>query len=152
MAQESLLKEIMDSLENMYEVQLFATANGLVGDVEVENRLRELQQDKQLQWENHIDSQMLGIGKNIQSIFNEQVVFKPYHTWKHGDIDRKEDIRRMVKTLQPLHYFSQEEGRAFKGFESFTPINGVRFPKKNQRTLHATFEKRASLLELNEDL
>ena len=80
MAQESLLKEIMDSLENLYEVQLFATANGLVGDVEVENRLRELQQEKQLQWENHIDSQILGIGKNIQSIFNEQVVFKPYHT------------------------------------------------------------------------
>ena len=97
-------------------------------------------------------SQMLGIGKkNIQSIFNEQVFFKPYHTRKHGDIDRKEDIRRMVKNLQPLHYFSQEEGRAFKGFESFTPINGVRFPKKNQRKLHATFVKRASLLELNED-
>ena len=55
-------------------------------------------------------SQMLGIGKNIQSIFNEQVVFKPYHTRRHGNIDRKEDIRRMVKTLQSLHYFSQEEG------------------------------------------
>ena len=79
-------------------------------------------------------SQMLGIGKkNIQSIFNEQVFFKPYHTRKHGDIDRKEDIRRMVKNLQPLHYFSQEEGRAFKGFESFTPINGVRFPKKKSK-------------------
>ena len=75
-------------------------------------------------------SQMLWIGKNIQSIFNEQVVFKPYRTRKHGNIDRKEDIRRMVKTLQPLHYISQEEGRAFKGFESFTPIKGVRFPKK----------------------
>ena len=152
MSQESLLKEILDALENLDEVQLFATANGLVGDVEVENRLRKLQQEKQLQWENHIDnlrqdvlpdifetespikkircsvdgdqpstsgqsgvgkvlilrtrmknliiiereskdaggqltsntvnrySQMLGIGKNIQSIFNEQVVFKPYHT------------------------------------------------------------------------
>ena len=80
-------------------------------------------------------SQMLGIGKNIQSIFNEQVVFKPYRTRKHGNIDRKEDIRRMVKTLQPLHYISQEEGRAFKGFESFTPINGVRFPKKFKERL-----------------
>ena len=80
-------------------------------------------------------SQMLGIGKNIQSIFNEQVVFKAYHTRKHGDIDRKEDIRRMVKTLQPLHYFSQEEGRSFKGFESFTPINGIRFPKKFKRLM-----------------
>ena len=36
MAQESLLKEILDTLENLDVVQLFATANGLVGDVEVE--------------------------------------------------------------------------------------------------------------------
>ena len=56
MAQESLLKEILDILENLDEVQLFAAANGLVGDVEVENLLRKLQQEKQLQWENHIDN------------------------------------------------------------------------------------------------
>lgn len=47
MAQDSLLKEILDTLEDPYTVQLFATANGLVGDAEVENRLRELQWDKQ---------------------------------------------------------------------------------------------------------
>jgi hypothetical protein len=56
MADDSLLKEILDSLEDPNEVQFFATANGLVGNVEVENRLRELQQEKQLQWENHIDN------------------------------------------------------------------------------------------------
>ena len=45
----SLLKEILDSLEDPDIVQLFAAANGLISDAEVENRLRELQ------WENHID-------------------------------------------------------------------------------------------------
>ena len=51
----SLLKEILDSLEDQDIVQLFAAANGLIGDAEVENRLRELQWEKKLQWENHID-------------------------------------------------------------------------------------------------
>lgn len=42
----SLLKEILDSLEDHDIVQLFAAANGLIGDAEVENRLRELQWEK----------------------------------------------------------------------------------------------------------
>lgn len=49
MADGSLLKEILDSLKDPDVVQIFAAANGLVGDAEVENRLRELQ------WEKHID-------------------------------------------------------------------------------------------------
>lgn len=40
---------------------------------------------------------MIGIGKNIQDIFNEQVVSMPFHTIKHEDIDRKDDIIRMIK-------------------------------------------------------
>jgi hypothetical protein len=56
MAHCSLLKEILDSLEDPDEVQFFAAVNGLIGDVEVVNRLRELQQEKQLQWENHIEN------------------------------------------------------------------------------------------------
>lgn len=38
-------------------------------------------------------SQMIGIGKSIQDIFHEQVVFK------HGDIDRQDDILRMIKNF-----------------------------------------------------
>lgn len=49
MADGSLLKEILDSLKDPDVVQIFAAANGLVDDAEVENRLRELQ------WEKHID-------------------------------------------------------------------------------------------------
>lgn len=49
MAANSLLKDILDSLEDPDTIQLFAAANGLVGDVEVENRLQELE------WERHID-------------------------------------------------------------------------------------------------
>lgn len=44
-------------------------------------------------------SQMIGIGKSIQDIFHEQVVFKPFHTRKHGDIDRQDDILRMIKNF-----------------------------------------------------
>lgn len=50
MAQDSLLKEILDTLEDPDTVQLFAAVNGLLGDVEIENRLSELQ------WEKHIDN------------------------------------------------------------------------------------------------
>ena len=38
-----------------------------------------------------------------------------------------------------------------KGFENFTPINGVRFPKKFKERLMRHLKKRTSLLELNED-
>lgn len=49
MAEDSLLKEILDTLEDPDTVQLFAAVNGLLGCVEIENRLSELQ------WEKHID-------------------------------------------------------------------------------------------------
>ena len=48
MSDQSLLKEIVDFLADSDAVQLFATANDLVGDAEVENRLRELQQEEDL--------------------------------------------------------------------------------------------------------
>jgi hypothetical protein len=60
MADDSLLKEILDSLEDLEVVQLYDTANGLVGDVEVEKRLRELE------WEKHIDN----YGKRFCLIWN----------------------------------------------------------------------------------
>ena len=55
MSDGSLLKEILDSLTDPDTIQLFALANGLVGDAEIENRLRELQQEKELEWETHTD-------------------------------------------------------------------------------------------------
>lgn len=97
-------------------------------------------------------SQMLGIGKNIQDIFNEQVVFKPFHTRKHGDIDRQDDILRMIKTLQPMSYFKSKPGRAFKGFETFTTVNGVRFPKRFKERLLRHLKNMARVRELQEDL
>lgn len=97
-------------------------------------------------------SQMLGIGKNMQDIFNEQVVFKPFHTRKHGDIDRQDDIPRMIKTLQPLSYFKSKPGRSFKGFESFTTVNGVRFPKKFKERLLRHLKNMARVRKLQEDL
>lgn len=49
MADQSLLKEILNSLHDPETIQLFAAVNGLTGDMEIEDRLRELQ------WEKHID-------------------------------------------------------------------------------------------------
>lgn len=39
---DNLLKEILDSLTDVDSINLFAAANGLTGDTEVENRLREV--------------------------------------------------------------------------------------------------------------
>lgn len=50
MAYNSLLKEILDSLTDVNAINLFAAANGLTGDTEVENRLKELK------WNQHIDN------------------------------------------------------------------------------------------------
>lgn len=49
MADHSLLKEILNSLHDPETIQLFAAANDLTGDKEIEDRLRELQ------WGKHID-------------------------------------------------------------------------------------------------
>ena len=59
MANDSLLKEILDSLTDPESIQFFATANGLVGDEEVENRLRELQ------WERHVDDLWQEVRRDI---------------------------------------------------------------------------------------
>ncbi|KAK3105356.1 hypothetical protein FSP39_023301 [Pinctada imbricata] len=50
MASNSLLKEILDSLTDGDTINLFAAANGLTGDTEVENRIKELK------WNQHIDN------------------------------------------------------------------------------------------------
>lgn len=41
MADGSILKEILDSLHDVDSINFFAAANGLTGDDEVENRLKE---------------------------------------------------------------------------------------------------------------
>lgn len=49
MTDNSVLKEILDSLTDVDTINLFAAANGLTGDIEVENRIKELE------WNEHID-------------------------------------------------------------------------------------------------
>lgn len=49
MTDNSVLKEILDSLTDVDTINLFAAANGLTGDMEVENRIKELE------WNEHID-------------------------------------------------------------------------------------------------
>jgi hypothetical protein len=62
MENDSLLNEILDSLSDVDTVNMFAHANGLTGDLEVENRLKELD------WENYISSlweELLPVKKDL---------------------------------------------------------------------------------------
>ena len=54
-----MANEILDSLTDPESIQFFATATGLVGDVEVENRLWELQ------WERHVDDLWQEVRRDI---------------------------------------------------------------------------------------
>lgn len=47
---DNLFKEILDSLTDVDSINLFAAVNGLTGDTEVENRLREVE------WNHDIDN------------------------------------------------------------------------------------------------
>ena len=112
MADDSLLKEILNSLEDPDVIQLFAAANGLVGDNEVEDRLKELQ------WEKHIDnlwqevlSDIESPTKKVRPSFNhgdqpstsgqsggggssENPSEKPYYIWKRDTRTFKKNLAR----------------------------------------------------------
>lgn len=97
-------------------------------------------------------SQMLGIGKIIAKVFEEQVVHKVTRTRKHAADDRKADVKHMVKILQPQKLFQYEIGRVFKGFEDFKIVKGVRLPRKFKERLAKHQEKKAcekEIMELN---
>ena len=47
---DGLLKEILDSLTDVDAINFFAAANGLTGDAEIENRIKEVE------WNQHIDN------------------------------------------------------------------------------------------------
>lgn len=94
---------------------------------------------------------MLGIGKQITKIFDEQVVGKPTHTRKHGKVDRKKDIQYMVKMLLPQKLFSHTLGRTFHGFTDFKICKGVRHPGKFKLRLLKHLENMAVQRDMNMD-
>lgn len=115
MAQDSLLKEILDTLEDPDTVQLFATANGLVGDAEVENRLRELQWDKHIDnlWQEVLSdiesppkkkchslndgnqpSTSRQVGGGGESSDSKNTLTKPYYIWKRDTRTFKKNLAR----------------------------------------------------------
>lgn len=109
MAANSLLKDILDSLEDPDTIQLFAAANDLVGDVEVENRLQELE------WERHINDLWQEVVQELdapakrprltldaddqpstsgQSGGGDEPVQKPYFIWKKDTKPYKKNLAR----------------------------------------------------------
>lgn len=92
MENDSLLKEILDSLSNVDTVNMFAHASGLTGDLEVENRLKELD------WENCINSlweELLPVQeptrKKSRQILNED---QPSTSAQSGDGDETVNMEK----------------------------------------------------------
>lgn len=97
-------------------------------------------------------SQMLGLGKTLNKVFEEQVISRQRHSYtrKHAEVDRSSDLQQMVKSLHPLRIFRFKAGRGLKGFEDFKVVRGVRFPKKFKQRLRKHLDNMVKLKELNE--
>lgn len=92
MADGSLLKEILDSLHDVDSINFFAAANGLTGEDEVENRLKEVHIDNL--WEELLldlgpdfkkprhSFDIEGPSTSIQSGGRDEKEEKPYFIWR----------------------------------------------------------------------
>lgn len=105
MESDSLLKEILDSLSDVDTVNMFAHANGLTGDLEVENRLKELD------WENYINSlweELLPVQepthKKSRQILNE---VQPSTSAQSGDGDE-------AINMEKPYFIWKKDTRTFK--------------------------------------
>lgn len=111
MSKDSLLKEILESLEDAETIQWFAAANGLIDDSDVQNRLRKIE------WNKHVDnlwqevlSEMESQSKKTRldlSVDDDQPSTitqsgggdeheeqKPYFIWKKDTQAYKKDLAR----------------------------------------------------------
>ena len=109
MADDNLLKEILDSLTDADAINLFAAANGLTGDTDVVNRLKELE------WNKHVDDlweeillDLEPLSKKSRQLTNDQPstscqsgggeeipkVEKPYFIWKKDTRTFKKNLAR----------------------------------------------------------
>ncbi|KAL3854926.1 hypothetical protein ACJMK2_014161 [Sinanodonta woodiana] len=93
-------------------------------------------------------SQMLGVGKAIYHLFDENVICRPFNNRKTGKINRKKDILRMVQTLKSQNLVRYQSGRVFKGFEDLKVVSGVKFPQKFKERLMKHVDNMAKLREL----
>ncbi|CAC5398328.1 unnamed protein product [Mytilus coruscus] len=96
-------------------------------------------------------SQMLGVGKMIKKVYQEQVVESHIKFKRHNTPDTDADVRHLTKTLQPLHLFNFQAGRSFNGFENSKTSKGVTFPRKFKERLIRHTNKIADRRELTAD-
>ena len=93
-------------------------------------------------------SQMLGIGKVLETVYQEQIVssraVKRHHTRHEMDTD----LKQFVKTMKPLRLLEHIPGRYFKGFENLKQTKGVTHPKKFKERIMRHTAKMANLREL----
>ena len=96
-------------------------------------------------------SQMLGLGKILNEVFEEQLVCKQKsYTRQHGSFDRKKDIHRMIQTLRPLRVFEVKKGRSLSGFEDFKVVRGVSHPKRFKQRLIRCLNNMVKLRSITE--
>lgn len=108
MANDSLLKEILDSLTEPDTIQLFALVNGLVGDAEIENRLKELQ------WEKHVDDLWQEVLSAMESPAKKPRLSvdgdQPSTSVQSGGGEGSDSEESLVKP----YYISKRDTRTFK--------------------------------------
>lgn len=105
---DNLLKKILDSLTDVDSINFFAAANGLTGDTEVENRLREVE------WNHHIDNLWEEVLLDLESAperprqsdeddqpctsfqfgGGDEMEEKPYYIWKKNTRSFKKNLAR----------------------------------------------------------
>ncbi|XP_041364463.1 uncharacterized protein LOC121379870 [Gigantopelta aegis] len=96
-------------------------------------------------------SQMLGIGKILDRVFDEKVVSRPTPMRKHGKVDRTPDVLRMVGMLHHMELFQVKTGRFFKGFENFYIEGGIKNPKQFRQRMDKHMETLAKTREMKID-
>lgn len=107
MADNSLLKEILDSLHDVDTFNLFAAANGLSGATEIENRLKEIEwnQHKVNLWNELLSDLKPTPKKPIQSLDNGQQSISVQSRGGGGD--------EQLKAEKP-YFIRKRETRTFK--------------------------------------
>lgn len=118
MTSNSLLKEILNSLTDVDTIHLFAAANGLTGDTEVENRKKELEWNQQIDnlWEELLLDREPASKRPKQSPDNDQPstsvqvgMMKPRNLILYGK-KKPAPIKRIWLVTQPSRLNSMTNG------------------------------------------
>ena len=87
-------------------------------------------------------SQMLGIGKVLETVYQEQIVSSRVVKMHHTRHAMDTDLKQFVKTMKPMRLLEH------KGFENLKQTKGVTHPKIFKERIMRHTAKMANLREL----